>query len=280
MLVSHSLRLVSSFSFVSAALYSQSTEPLPTLPSRLNKMMSHFQICSRLEADLMIKNGWVLLDQQAVTWPPPPILSPISRASISLTPEGHAYLAAQATILLNKPPGVVSAQPEPLQTPAIRLITAEAQFPPSPSPTATPSPRFDPSAHLPGLVCAGRLDLDSRGLLVLTQSGRVAHALLSQSVDKEYLVTTRERPADAQLQRLASGRIVLDGKPVLPAPVARHGACSFRVVLREGRNRQIRRMCGMVQLTVVDLVRIRIGKVALEDLPEGRWRFLQNDETF
>ncbi len=142
-----------------------------------------------------------------------------------------------------------------------------------------------------GLAPAGRLDLDSTGLLVLTQDGRVARRLIGDdaSIDKEYLVSVDWRDAtawsDAALARLRHG-LELDGVALEPALVDRlggntnHGRGRLRMVLREGRKRQIRRMCEAVGLRVTALERVRIGRVLLGELPPGQWRYLRDNETF
>src|SRR5690606_38974026 len=121
--------------------------------------------------------------------------------------------------------------------------------------------RFDP-AHLRGLAPAGRLDIDSTGLLVLTQDGRVAKQLIGEnsSIEKEYLVRVEGRLAADGLDRLRHG-LSLDGVKLKPAQVSWQNEHQLRFVLREGRKRQIRRMCEMVGLNVTGLKRVRSGNV-------------------
>ncbi|MEA5098011.1 MAG: pseudouridine synthase, partial [Burkholderiaceae bacterium] len=139
--------------------------------------------------------------------------------------------------------------------------------------------------QLRSLVPAGRLDIDSVGLLVLTQDGRVAKHLIGQDsdIEKEYLVrvkyTKPGRLPDAQLKLLNHG-LSLDGKALQPARVQWQNDDQLRFVLKEGKKRQIRRMCEAVGLKVVGLKRIRIGKVTLGNLPAGQWRYLRPDEQF
>ena len=178
------------------------------------------------------------------------------------------------TIILHKPVGYVSGQPEPGFTPAVSLIQAENQ-------ENTPdTPRFHPS-HLRGLAPAGRLDIDSTGLLVLTQDGRVARQLIGErsTVDKEYLVRVEGRLDDGGLALLNHG-LSLDGKPLKPAKVEWLNEDQLRFVLTEGRKRQIRRMCELVGLHVVGLKRVRMGKIRLGNLPLGKWRYLREGEKF
>jgi 23S rRNA pseudouridine2604 synthase len=120
---------------------------------------------------------------------------------------------------------------------------------------------------------------------VLTQDGRIAKQLISQdsSIEKEYLVRVRYTKAgkfpDANLQLLNHG-LSLDGKPLLPAKVEWQNEDQLRFVLREGKKRQIRRMCEAVGLKVIGLKRVRIGRVTLGKLPPGEWRYLREDEHF
>jgi 23S rRNA pseudouridine2604 synthase len=136
-----------------------------------------------------------------------------------------------------------------------------------------------------GLAPAGRLDIDSTGLLVLTQDGRVARHLIGEDsdVEKEYLVrveyTRGEQLPDADLELLRHG-LSLDGVRLKPAKVSWANEDQLRFVLREGRKRQIRRMCEAVGLAVTGLKRVRIGSVVLSKLPVGQWRYLREDERF
>ena len=227
-------------------------------------------MCSRREADVLIEKGWVFVDGERVAELGTRIRPD---ARISLAPEARARQARQVTILLHKPVGYVSGQPEPGFKPALALITADRQF------DAT-APRFHPS-QLKGLAPAGRLDIDSTGLLVLTQDGRIARQLIGDDskVDKEYLVRVQGKLDDADLRLLNHG-LSLDGRPLRPARVEWLNADQLRFVLREGRKRQIRRMCELVGLQVTGLKRIRIGRVKLGDLPLGQWRYLREDEGF
>ena len=140
--------------------------------------------------------------------------------------------------------------------------------------------RFHPS-QLKNLAPAGRLDIDSTGLLVLTQDGRIARQLIGadSEIDKEYLVRVEGTLAENGLDLLNHG-LWLDDRPLRPAKVEWINDDQLRFVLREGRKRQIRRMCELVVLQVVGLKRVRIGQVKLGDLPLGQWRFLREDERF
>jgi pseudouridine synthase len=121
----------------------------------------------------------------------------------------------------------------------------------------------------------GRLDKDSTGLLLLTNDGRLHHHLSHPSFDheKEYEVTVERPIGDAVLNRLAAG-IGLKGVKTRPAQVSRLSGRRFRMVLKEGRNRQIRRMASAVGHTVIKLKRVRMATIRLKDLPPGAWRYL------
>ncbi|NTZ09713.1 pseudouridine synthase [Burkholderia metallica] len=248
---------------------------------RLSKRMSELGMCSRREADEWIEKGWVLVDGERID-----TLGTKVRADqkIEIDERASAAQAAQVTILLHKPVGYVSGQAEDGYEPAAVLITRANQWSGDRSPI-----RFSPQ-HLHALAPAGRLDIDSTGLLVLTQNGVIAKQLIGEQsdIDKEYLVRVRfgERlididqhfPAEA-LAKLRHG-LELDGVALKPALVSWQNGEQLRFVLREGKKRQIRRMCELVGLDVIGLKRVRMGRVMLGALPQGQWRYLSADETF
>ena len=242
--------------------------------------MAELGLCSRREADDWIANGWVQVNGQVAGMGVK--VRPDDR--IDVDPAARGQQANQVTILLNKPMGFVSGQAEDGHQPAATLFTAHNRW-------RDDNARFffHPS-QLRGLAPAGRLDIDSIGLLVLTQDGRVARQLIGEdsTMEKEYLVrvslgelTTNVQAAfpPAQLARLRHG-LSLDGQALLPAEVDWQNPEQLRFVLREGKKRQIRRMCEAVGLHVVGLKRIRIGKVTLGNLPVGQWRYLGANEGF
>ncbi|WP_230976840.1 pseudouridine synthase [Pseudothauera rhizosphaerae] len=238
---------------------------------RLSKVMAERGLCSRREADGLIERGWVFVDGRRIT----ELGTRIDpQANIALAPEARRQQAQRVTILLHKPVGYVSGQPEPGYEPAVVLITAGNQY------DRGQAQNFHPS-QLKGLAPAGRLDIDSTGLLVLTQDGRIARQLIGEDskVEKEYLVRVEgELPAEG-LALLNHG-LELDGRRLRPAQVEWANEDQLRFVLREGRKRQIRRMCELVGLKVTGLKRVRIGRVPLGDLPAGQWRYLREDERF
>jgi 23S rRNA pseudouridine2604 synthase len=248
-----------------------SDRPLPAEGVRLSKVMAERGICSRREADALIERGWVFVDGRRVS----ELGTRIDpAASIVLAPEARREQAQRVTILLHKPVGYVSGQPEPGYQPAVSLIRADNQF------DRDTAQRFHPS-QLKNLAPAGRLDIDSTGLLVLTQDGRIARELIGEhsTVDKEYLVRVEGRLIENGLALLRHG-LELDGRRLRPARVEWINDDQLRFVLREGRKRQVRRMCELVGLKVVGLKRVRIGGVRLGELPLGQWRFLREDERF
>ncbi len=239
---------------------------------RLSKVMSERGLCSRREADLWIERGWVFVNGEQVSELGTRI-DPQS-SEITVTQDAKKDQAKAVTILLHKPVGYVSGQPEPDCVPAVTLITAENQLPHS------GGPEFKPWM-LRGLAPAGRLDIDSTGLLVLTSDGRVAKRLIGEDSDaeKEYLVRVSGELIKGGLDLLRHG-LELDGKPLKPAWIKQLNEDQLHFILKEGKKRQIRRMCELVGLHVIGLKRVRIGRIRLGDLPMGQWRFLRPDEAF
>jgi len=239
---------------------------------RLSKRMSELGLCSRREADEWIAKGWVRVDGQVISE-----LGTKIRPDQAITIERGAQQQQQmwVTILLNKPIGYVSGQAEDGYQPAVVLVKPETRWREDRS-----AIRFDPR-QLRGLAPAGRLDIDSTGLMVLTQDGRIAKQLIGEDsdVEKEYLVRVQGTLSAADLKRLNHG-LSLDGQMLRPATVWWQNDNQLRFVLNQGRKRQIRRMCELVGLKVIGLKRVRIGRVMLGDLPVGQWRYLHPDEGF
>jgi 23S rRNA pseudouridine2604 synthase len=248
---------------------------------RLSKRMSELGLCSRREADEWIENGWVKVDGIRVDTLGARIRP---EQKIEVSADARAVQARQVTILLHKPVGYVSGQAEDGYEPAVTLVTAANRWDGDRA-----SLRFAAS-HLRALAPAGRLDIDSTGLLVLTQDGRIAKLLIGEhsGVEKEYLVRVAygERTTDiathfpADKLALLRHGLSLDGAQLKPAKVSWQNGEQLRFVLREGKKRQIRRMCELVGLQVAGLKRVRMGRVALGALPPGKWRYLLPDEVF
>lgn len=239
---------------------------------RLSKLMAQRGLCSRREADAYIERGWVFVDGERVTQLGTKIRP---EQEIVLAPEAESRQAARVTVLLNKPVGYVSSQAEDGYTPAVVLVRPENRF------AGDRSGISFHESHVHGLAVAGRLDIDSQGLLVFTQDGRIAKRLIGDDtkVEKEYLVRVRGVLDDRGLGLLNHG-LSLDGRALKPADVSWINDEQLRFVLKEGRKRQIRRMCKLVGLSVAGLKRVRIGSVVLGNLPEGQWRYLREDEEF
>ena len=239
---------------------------------RLSKLMSEQGLCSRREADSYIERGWVLVDGQPVSELGTKIL-PTQRITLNRAAQNKQQ--TRVTILLNKPIGYVSGQAEDNHKPAVTLINAASRFSSDKSPL-----QFHPM-HLNGIAPAGRLDIDSQGLLVFTQDGRIAKQLIGEDspIEKEYLVRVQGKIIGNGLTMLKHG-LKLDEKLLKPAKVTWLNDDQLRFILQEGKKRQIRRMCELVGLKVTGLKRVRIGKVKLGDLPVGQWRYLGEGETF
>lgn len=261
------------------------TQPIqPIQPSddgvRLSKVMAERGLASRREADEWIEAGWVLVDGQ------PAVLGQrvLPSAAIEIDVLARSQQAQRVTVLLNKPIGYVSGQAEDGYQPAVTLVTAANRWADDKLPL-----KFH-HGHLRSLAPAGRLDIDSTGILVLTQDGRVAKQLVGEdsTVEKEYLVRVRPLravpPGEPWLSGLAMRTLhhglELDGRRLKPARVSWANEDQLRFVLREGRKRQVRRMCELVGLGVIGLKRVRIGSVVLGKLPPGQWRYLRPDERF
>ena len=269
---------------------------LPT--SRLNKRMAELGLCSRREADDWIGKGWVKVNGEVAAMGMQ--VTPNDRIDVDKKAQGQQ--ATRVTILLNKPIGYVSGQAEDGHEPAVVLFQAQNRW------RDDNARFFFNGSQLRGLAPAGRLDIDSTGLLVLTQDGRVARQLIGEDsvMEKEYLVRvnytgqnqaappgqlTRIDDDDpvatdvqsvfppAMLAKLRHG-LSLDGQALKPARVEWQNPEQLRFVLTEGKKRQIRRMCELVGLKVVGLKRVRIGKVMLGNLPVGQWRYLAPHEKF
>jgi len=232
--------------------------------------MSQRGLCSRREADKLIEQGLVrvngeLVNTLGVKFP--------EHVEIKLTQRAQAIQNERVTIMINKPVGYVSGQAEDDYVPAVRLVTADNH-----SETDQTQQRLKPS-HFRGLAPAGRLDIDSQGLLVLTQDGRIAKQLIGENTDieKEYLVRIRGKANAEMIAKLTFG-LELDGKPLKRAKVRQLNDDQLQIILREGKKRQIRRMCEAVGLHVVGLKRVRVGELRLGKLAEGEWRFVLAEE--
>lgn len=246
---------------------------------RLSKRMTALGLASRREADEWIAAGWVRVDGELAVLGQR--VGPEAR--IEIDPAARKEQAKQVTILLHKPIGYVSGQAEDGYEPASVLVKGATHWKDDPS-----GLKFQPG-HARGLAPAGRLDIDSTGLLILTQDGRVAKLLIGDEskVEKEYLVRVEYHGQASPMKdfpeqdlALLNHGLELDGVQLKPAKVSWINEDQLRFVLREGRKRQIRRMCELVGLKVVGLKRVRIGRINLGHLPAGQWRYLAPWERF
>lgn len=223
-------------------------------PVRLQKFLAAAGVCSRRRAEDLIRQGRVAVNAEIVTQ----LGTRVRPGTDRVTVDGRHVRAAppRMYIVLNKPVGVVSSCSHPGQRTVLDLVRVKERIYP-----------------------VGRLDKDSRGLLLLTSDGALHHRLLHPSFDheKEYEVEVDAFIPDGALRRLARG-VVLSGRKTRPAKIQRISGRRFRIVLKEGRNRQVRRMVGKVGRRVVDLKRVRMAGIRLGSLPEGAWRHLTDRE--
>lgn len=250
---------------------------------RLSKRLSELGIASRREADEWINKGWVSVDGQIATLGQK-VSQDLSKHSIKIEKKAQIQQQQKVTIVLHKPIGYVSTQAEHGYQPAIALITPANHW--KDDPTKIPFSHH----QLKGLAASGRLDIDSTGMLILTQDGRIARQLIGQntSTDKEYLVRVEDDQGTDHIQsrfpkeklKLLNYGLSLDGQRLKPAQVTWINENQLQFILHEGKKRQIRRMCELVGLKVIGLKRVRIGQVRLGALPKGTWRYLAAHETF
>lgn len=237
---------------------------------RLSKLMSQRGLCSRREADKLIEQGLVKVNGEIVNTLG---FKVTQDAKVELTQHAQKIQNERVTIMINKPVGYVSAQAEDGYQPAIRLIKQQTQ-----SETDKNNIQFK-AEHLNGLAPAGRLDIDSQGLLILTQDGRIAKQLIGENnnLEKEYLVRIQGKVNDDIIEQLCYG-LELDGKKLKLAKVRRLNEDQLQFILTEGKKRQIRRMCEAVGLHAIGLKRVRIGELRLGKLAEGEWRYVKSEE--
>jgi len=240
---------------------------------RLSKVMSERGICSRREADYYIERGWVEVDGTVVNQLGYKIRPD---QNVVLTRSAKRRQARRTTVIINKPVGIVSGQPEDGYRSAVSLLLPANFY-------ATNDSQKAPKLQtLRQFAPAGRLDIDSQGLLVLTQDGRVAKQLIApdSDIEKEYRIVVEGEITEQKIRQLRHG-LELDGRKLKPARVDTNRTKNgLNFILKEGRKRQIRRMCELVNLRVTKLRRVRIGNVRLGRLPRGRWRILSSDESF
>ena len=222
---------------------------------RLQKFLAHAGVCSRRQAEEYIRAGRIrvngrVVDQMGVQIDPAAdVVEAFGRPVTAGAPE--------INLMLNKPAGYISSCRHGKRKIVLDLVDIRHRVYP-----------------------AGRLDMDSTGLLLLTNNGALHYRLTHPSFDheKEYLVEARSPVSDQALESLAEG-VLLNGRPTRPAEVYRKDSRRFGIVLKEGRNRQVRRMVEAVGGEVSALHRVRMATLRLKDLPPGQWRHLTDAET-
>ncbi|KAJ0412885.1 hypothetical protein ATCC90586_002515 [Pythium insidiosum] len=244
---------------------------------RLAKLMAQRGMCSRREAETYIQGGVVLVNGERVKgdWM---FVSP--DADVKLDYPAQRHQRRKVSLVLNKPLGYVSSQPEGDLVPAVKLLTFENEC--RAMSKTRPKEPIEPFQLSKMAVC-GRLDVNSTGLLLFTQDGTLAKTILDPNggIEKEYLVrvsTTLDEALPAiqrRLEKLRHGVTSPDGITYRAKSVEVLNENQLRFILTEGKHRHIRRMCEHVGLDVVALKRVRIGNIKLGALPVGQWRYLQ-----
>lgn len=227
---------------------------------RLQKILSAAGVCSRRKAEELIQAGRITVNGKTASlgdradW---------DRDDVRLDGRALAAPAERRCLMLNKPRGYVTTLADERGRPTVAELVADCGV------------RVYP---------VGRLDMDSQGLLLLTNDGALAHRLAhpSHGMEKEYRVTVSGR-LEGCAERLSALRKLEDGSPIAPARAAvllrEPGRWVLSVTIRQGLNRQVRRMCAMAGLRVHRLERVREGPLTLGDLPPGCWRPLTAAEV-
>ena len=221
---------------------------------RLQKFLSEAGICSRRKGEEYIRKGLVRVNSRIVTELGTKVDSEKDR--VEFDGKLIALKSEPMYIMLNKPKGYVTSCSHPGEKIVLDLIDITERVYP-----------------------IGRLDKDSIGLLILTNDGSLHHRLSHPSFDheKEYDVTVSKPITDGSLRNIASG-LPMMGSKTRPAKIRRISSRRFHIILKEGRNRQIRRMVRKVGNRVTRLRRIRVSKIKLGRLAEGAWRNLTEKE--
>ena len=223
-----------------------------TEPVRLNKYLSEAGVCSRREADRLIESGRVTVDGQK------------AQTGMKITP-GQVVCVGKKTVsrqddmivlAVNKPRGIVCTEEKREKNSIVRFLDYPVR-----------------------VTYAGRLDKDSRGLLLMTNNGDIIDRMMrgANRHEKEYKVTVDKEITEEFLKKMSEGVPILD-TVTRPCRVSRIGKYTFSIVLTQGLNRQIRRMCEALGYEVKDLVRVRVMNIRLGSLKEGQYRKLSDEE--
>lgn len=219
----------------------------------VQKYLVEKAICSRKEAEVFLRAGLIFVNGKRAK--PGVPLSPTD--VVTLAPAAEKQLGEKTTIAIYKPRGVVCSIGSDEGTTIFDLF-----------------PKFRK------LNIVGRLDKESEGLLLLSNDGLITKAVTGDThqVEKEYEVVVQEHISKEKLAPMAEETLALDGSQLLPVHIKVTSKHSFTIILHEGKNRQIRRMCGMFNLTVTSLKRIRIGELTLGSMKPGNFRKLTGEE--
>ncbi len=222
---------------------------------RIQKYLSEQKICSRREAERYITAGLVTVNG-VVEKNPATQIDP-AHDVVELAAGATKAMSEKITIAINKPRGYVSSKLRHEGTPVFDLV-----------------PQFEK------LNAVGRLDKESEGLLLLSNDGAITAAITGDDhlIEKEYEVSVRERVTESKINKMEEGINLEDGI-TLPAKAKQLGEHEFRIILKEGRKHQIRRMCEAMHLTVASLKRLRIGSIKLDVLQPGKFRKLTDQEV-
>ncbi|MCW5203886.1 rRNA pseudouridine synthase, partial [Desulfobulbus sp. US4] len=225
------------------------------MAERIQKIIAHAGICSRRKAEEYIAEGRVKVDGKPITQPG----LKVDPEQVIITVDGKPLKEEKKIyILLHKPRGYVTTMSDPQGRPIVTDLLSEIQE---------------------RLFPVGRLDLDSEGALLLTNDGALANQVIHPrfEVNKTYEATVRDLPKKSDLQRLEQG-IVLDGKKTWPAQLRvlkkKKDVTVIEIIIHEGKKRQVRKMFQAIGHPVIRLKRTAYGRLRLENLPEGRYRFL------
>ena len=220
---------------------------------RLNKFISETGVCSRREADAWIEAGRVTVNGAAA------VLGTKVEEGDDVRVDGRKIGEAKqhVYIALNKPVGIISTTERDVRDNIVDFVR-----------------------HKERIFPIGRLDRDSEGLILLTNHGDIVNQILRSENDheKEYVVTVDRPVSDIFLNGMASGVRIL-GTVTKPCRVQRIAPATFRIILTQGLNRQIRRMCSFFGYKVTRLQRVRIMNITLDTLKVGQWRELGRDEV-
>lgn len=221
-------------------------------PVRLNKYLSEAGVCSRREADRLIETGRVTVDGKPAQTGMKVIPGQKVRVGKKLVSKGDDMVV----LAVNKPRGIVCTEDKRERNSIVRFLDYPIR-----------------------VTYAGRLDKDSRGLLLMTNNGDIINRMMRASNyhEKEYKVTVDKEITDEFLKKMAGGVAILD-TVTRPCRVRKIGKYTFSIILTQGLNRQIRRMCESLGYEVKDLLRVRVMNIRLGSLKEGGYRKVTDEE--